>query len=120
MKKASNSDGESGGDKKPAPPAGASKAKGKLKRGSSSSSESTEDEGKSNTSAEKRSFPADEPMNFPRRLMDLLQRNERPDAIYWLPDGKMFAMHTGVIDEVLSTAFQGAQFSSFTRTLNKW
>ena len=121
MEQAHDSD-ESSGEADPPPRGKDPKGKGNLKRGSSSSSSSSSSEASQERDkqkgAKKRAVPH-EPMNFPRRLMDLLRRNERPDAIYWLPDGKMFAMHTGLIDDVLSINFQGAKFGSFTRTLNK-
>ena len=61
-----------------------------------------------------------ERLNFPGKLMDLLQRKDKPEGIYWLPEGTMFAMQTQQMEAVLVKHFQGAKFMSFTRTLNKW
>ena len=60
------------------------------------------------------------PLNFPARLMQILQMEDPPEGIYWLPDGKRFAVSTEKIEDVLVTYFQGAKWLSFTRTLNKW
>ncbi|CAB9501116.1 HSF-type DNA-binding [Seminavis robusta] len=60
------------------------------------------------------------PLNFPARLMQVLQLDEPPEGIYWLPDGKRFAVNTEKIEGVLVAYFQGAKWLSFTRTLNKW
>ena len=61
-----------------------------------------------------------ERLNFPGKLMDLLQREDKPDGIYWLPCGTIFAMNTTKMEDILIHHFQGAKFMSFTRTLNKW
>ena len=61
-----------------------------------------------------------ERLNFPGKLMDLLQRDDKPDGIYWLPSGTIFAMNTTKMEDILIHHFQGAKFMSFTRTLNKW
>lgn len=120
MKQEQNSDGNRRGHRPKVPRSRVAQEKGNGKRGcsASSNSEPSKEEATKPTSKEVPTY--DQPKKFPRRLMELLRRNERPDAIKWLPDGKMFAMHTGKIDEVLSKNFQGARFSSFTRTLNKW
>ena len=60
------------------------------------------------------------PLNFPSRLMQILQLDDPPGGIYWLPDGKRFAVNVEMIEDVLVTYFQGAKWLSFTRTLNKW
>ena len=61
-----------------------------------------------------------ERLNFPGKLMDLLQREDKPEGIYWLPCGTIFAMNTTKMEDILVNKFQGAKFMSFTRTLNKW
>ena len=63
---------------------------------------------------------ADQPLNFPGRLMRILQSEVAPESIFWLPDGDKFAMHTETVEQVLVNHFQGAKWMSFTRTLNKW
>ena len=60
------------------------------------------------------------PLNFPCRLMRVLQTEVAPESIFWLPDGDKFALHTENVAEVLVRHFQGAKWMSFTRTLNKW
>lgn len=59
-------------------------------------------------------------LNFPGRLMRVLQSGVAPESIFWLPDGDKFAMHTETVEDVLVNHFQGAKWMSFTRTLNKW
>lgn len=61
-----------------------------------------------------------ERLNFPGKLMDLLERKDKPEGIHWLPCGTIFAMNTTKMDDILVKHFQGAKFMSFTRTLNKW
>lgn len=63
---------------------------------------------------------AQQPLNFPGRLMRVLQSEVAPESIFWLPAGDKFAMHTETVEEVLVGHFQGAKWMSFTRTLNKW
>jgi HSF-type DNA-binding len=60
------------------------------------------------------------PLNFPARLMQILQLEDPPEGIHWLPDGERFVIHIDKIEDVLVTFFQGAKWLSFTRTLNKW
>ena len=60
------------------------------------------------------------PLNFPGRLMKVLQSKVAPESMYWLPDGDKFAIHTETVEDVLVGHFQGAKWMSFTRTLNKW
>ena len=59
-------------------------------------------------------------LNFPGKLMELLNRPDKPDGIYWLPEGNIFAMQTQKMEDILVQSFQGAKLLSFTRTLNKW
>jgi HSF-type DNA-binding len=61
-----------------------------------------------------------ERLNFPGKLMDLLQREDKPDGIDWMPCGSIFTMNTVKMEGILVKHFQGAKFMSFTRTLNKW
>jgi hypothetical protein len=50
------------------------------------------------------------PVTFPVKLMALLQQEDPPEGIYWLPSGDIFAMHTEKMDDVLVKHFQGTKF----------
>jgi len=58
---------------------------------------------------------------FPEKIMELLQENSFPDAIWWLPCGKVVVVKEKEFTEnVLNKIFQGTKFLSFVRTLNRW
>lgn len=86
--------------------------------------ETKEDETpKEKESATKMIKDAELSMSFPERLMDLLDSDEEAvkKAIWWLPDGDTFAISPNHFSEqILSKYFQGSQFGSFIRKLNRW
>ena len=56
---------------------------------------------------------------FPQYLMKLLNDEVAPDALWWLPDGKAFALLPDKIgDQVLDKYFQKTKYSSFIRRLH--
>lgn len=57
---------------------------------------------------------------FPERMMEIIDKPNLKQAIYWLPDGSSFALFPYAFTEkVLNVFFQGAKFESFTRKLNR-
>ncbi len=57
---------------------------------------------------------------FPERMMEILEKPNLTEAIYWLDDGKSFGLFPyPFIGKVLNVYFQGAKFESFTRKLNR-
>ncbi len=78
---------------------------------------------KEKESASKMIKDAELSLSFPERLMDLLESDEEnvKKAIWWLPDGDTFAISPNHFSEqILSKYFQGSQFGSFIRKLNRW
>lgn len=57
---------------------------------------------------------------FPQRLMEMLDSEVVPDAMWWSDDGKAFAMDLSKFGDVLHLHFQATKYASFTRKLNKW
>ena len=57
---------------------------------------------------------------FPQRLMEMLDNEVVPDAMWWAEDGKAFAMDLSKFGDVLHQHFQATKYPSFTRKLNKW
>ena len=57
---------------------------------------------------------------FPQKLHKLLQLNNHPEIISWLPDGQSFKIHNKIVFEknILSTYFGGMQFRSFQRQMH--
>ncbi|CAB9506798.1 HSF-type DNA-binding [Seminavis robusta] len=56
---------------------------------------------------------------FPQYLMKLLNDDVAPEALWWLPDGKAFAIDPKKIDgQVLDKYFQKTKYSSFIRRLH--
>ena len=57
---------------------------------------------------------------FPQKLHNLLQQNDHPEIISWLPDGQSFKIHDKIVFEnfTLTTHFDGIKFRSFQRQLN--
>ena len=78
---------------------------------------------KEKESASKIIQDAESAMNFPERLMELIDSNDESvkKAICWLPGGETFAISPNHFSEqILSKYFQGSQFGSFIRKLNRW
>lgn len=86
---------KSNNDTSPAPPFSASKSGG----------------------GEAHQFP---PSGFARLLMNLLNEEEAPDAMWWLPDGKSgFAINPKTLPkQILDLHFRGTKFTSFVRRLH--
>jgi len=60
-------------------------------------------------------------LNFPERLMDLLEKGVAKDAMWFLSRGDGFAVVPKLFSEqVLDKFFQGSKYESFTRKLNRW
>lgn len=57
---------------------------------------------------------------FPQRLMEMLDKQVVPDAMWWAEEGKAFAMDLSKFGDVLHHHFQATKYASFTRKLNKW
>lgn len=59
-----------------------------------------------------------EGVTFPERLMELVMNETDKQALWWLPDGKAFAIHSKRFTKtILAKNFQGSKFESFTRKL---
>jgi hypothetical protein len=60
-------------------------------------------------------------MEFPAQLMDVLQRDVAPDAMWFLPEGEALAFNKDTFTEkVLDVHFRGMKFNSFVRNMNRW
>jgi HSF-type DNA-binding len=60
-------------------------------------------------------------VTFPERLMELLMNETDEQALWWLPDGMTFAIHSKKFTKtILAKNFQGSKFESFTRKLARW
>lgn len=58
---------------------------------------------------------------FPAQLMDILQRNVAPDAIWFLEGGEAIGLHRDlIVEKVLNEHFRGMKFNSLVRNLNRW
>lgn len=57
---------------------------------------------------------------FPQRLMEMLDNQVVPDAMWWAEGGKAFALDLSKFEDVLHNHFQATKYASFTRKLNKW
>lgn len=59
---------------------------------------------------------------FPEKIMELLQGDLAPSAIYWLPEGEAIAVDPDSFKDstVISKQFRGNKLSSFVRSLNRW
>jgi hypothetical protein len=58
---------------------------------------------------------------FPERLMELLEDEKEPEALWWLGETDCFCIDPKHFPEqVLCKYFQGTKFDSFTRKLNRW
>ena len=59
------------------------------------------------------------PTSFARRLMKLLNDEEAADALWWLPDGKSFAIDPKTApSKILDVHFRSTKFTSFVRRLH--
>jgi HSF-type DNA-binding len=58
--------------------------------------------------------------SFPQRLMEMLDSEVVPDAMWWAEKGMAFAMDLSKFGDVLHHHFQATKYASFTRKLNKW
>jgi hypothetical protein len=64
---------------------------------------------------------AEEGVTFPERLMELLNEEADKEALWWLPNGRAFAIQSRIFrDTILAEKFQGSKFESFTRKLARW
>lgn len=59
---------------------------------------------------------------FPLQLMSILDSNESPDIITWLPHGRGFAIlnKSRFTAEVMPKYFHDTKYTSFTRRLRRW
>ena len=61
------------------------------------------------------------PQALPEILMDLLNKNVAPDAIFWLPGQHVFAINKeNFKKKVIPKYFNGKTFTSITKSLNLW
>ena len=101
--------------KRKVPPGGAKegkkagKSEGKVKK--------IKGEGKKKAKGEK----ARKPQALPEILMDLLNKNISPDAIFWLPGQQIFLINKeNFKKKVIPKYFNGKTFTSITKSLNLW
>jgi HSF-type DNA-binding len=62
-------------------------------------------------------------MHFPQKLMEILSDPYNQACIYWLADGKAFAIRDRTLfaERVMPRYFsRKAKYSSFVRKLNRW
>jgi len=60
-------------------------------------------------------------LSFPAKLMEILDKDMAPEAVWWLPGDKTFAVHSKKFaTDVLDKYFQRTKFMSFVRKLNQW
>ena len=64
--------------------------------------------------------PSSVTQTFPQRLMEMLDMEVAPAALWWTEDGKAFAIDLSKFEDVLHHHFQATKYASFTRKLNKW
>jgi hypothetical protein len=58
--------------------------------------------------------------SLPQTLMKLLQDESAPEALWWLPGGKEFAIDANVFpSKVLEVYFPGCKYASFIRRVHK-
>lgn len=64
---------------------------------------------------------ARKPQALPEILMDLLNKNISPDAIFWLPGQQIFLINKeNFKKKVIPKYFNGKTFTSITKSLNLW
>jgi len=62
---------------------------------------------------------SDKAKELPVVLMKILDEKMAPDAMWWLPCGKAFAINTGTAPgKILDKYFNGTKLTSFVRQLN--
>ncbi|CAB9506998.1 shock factor protein 2 [Seminavis robusta] len=60
-------------------------------------------------------------MNFPEKLMQLINENMAPDFVTWIDNEEAISFKTdGFQEHVLDKFFQGLKYDSFVRKLNRW
>lgn len=60
-------------------------------------------------------------MDFPVKLMSLLQRRVAPDALWFLPEGKAIGLEkTKFVEKILNDHFQCLKYTSAIRMFNRW
>jgi HSF-type DNA-binding len=60
-------------------------------------------------------------VSFPEKIMNLLERGELSECMWWLSGTISFCIRQeGFAEKVLDLHFQGTKFESFTRKLNRW
>ena len=58
---------------------------------------------------------------LPDKIMEILMKEEAPEAIWWLHDGTAFAMQKEKFQaQILDTHFRGNKFKSVVRNLHRW
>jgi len=61
-------------------------------------------------------------LNFPKKLMIMLEDDPNPDVVSWLPHGRCFVIKdsTRFMNEVHPSYFNSALYKTFQRMLNLW
>ena len=58
---------------------------------------------------------------LPDKIMEILLKEDAPEAIWWLDGGKAFAIQKEKFQkQVLDTSFRGNKFKSLVRNLHRW
>lgn len=97
---------------------------GKLPVAAAAATASTDDSASQSPSYGRKQVVTDmfeEGMSFPEKLMELLNGGTDRQALWWLPEGKSFAIESKRFRKtILAENFQGSKFESFTRKLARW
>jgi HSF-type DNA-binding len=65
--------------------------------------------------------PSSDQLNFPGKLMELVNENMAPDYVSWIETAEAISFRTdGFQEHVLDKFFQGLKYDSFVRKLNRW
>lgn len=60
-------------------------------------------------------------VRLPDRLMEYLNNDVAPEALFWMPEGESFAIDTEKASEqILNRYFSGTKVSSFLRSISRW
>jgi len=60
-------------------------------------------------------------VRLPDKLMEYLNKEVAPDALYWMPGGESFALDTEKVQEqILDRYFNGTKLTSFLRSISRW
>ena len=60
-------------------------------------------------------------VRLPDKLMEYLNKEVAPEALYWMPEGEAFAFDTEKAQEqFLDRYFSGTKLSSFLRSISRW